>query len=1220
MKNATGLILYTIIIILGLFAHHRIVKKALEGQSEVTEEHLQNVMRMHEEQIYDDLRLVVDSLDTQTDTLALLNNASERHGYSFYVFTDDHLRAWSNATIPMQNLSPESFAERIINTNNGWYYVIDRQTSRSKVFAAFRIKANYYYENEYLPPEFDPSFGISSQSSIFCYATISDCCKIYGTDGRYLFSIEPRGAGKLTLSQQIADISVLIIVVLLIIVLISRATNLALKHFNSIAVMVVLAIVLCTIYLGSSFVSIAPPMSEWFLFSSQVFAYGREMQSLAHAFYAAILLLLYCHFLHYTIAIKFPLGSEPHAMRRTLITSTIAISAVGVLFLIINKMIDIIFIHSSDLSIYIGEIDISGSSITKIIILSLLFVAYCITITAIYVNISKVLTVTGFTIALSVSVLLIIIEQALVEESGINWTIVVTQIVFNVPFYVKKRHDTRRLVFSRFIWFTFAASVFFIIRLTMLNSEKESFNHELMLKTISFRMILEDDPIAEQFLNENEEKIATDSTVQVMLSKRLNDTEKSTRIYDYLREHYLNGYLNRFDVQVMVCSNENSKLTMTGSIDDYNCFDYFHSMIEQYGKPLHSKSHFYNLDDNDGRVEYFGEFDYDDGSHVYIELTQQTQNQPYGYPALLTNRYDIIDYKQLKDYSYAKYCDGTLYNYYGEYEYPRKDFFSDEEEEVRNGYLHKIFIAANNQKVVVSYPQMTFSRIASDYSFLFIGMLIVSMLVIFFMSKNGDLLYGQMSIHERIQFTFILFLLSLLVVFCTLTGYNTYTRYETQQHEQMKMKLASVNEAVLQEICYMDNETTTDNILQRISSLFQIDVHLFSPDGMLRGTSRRELFTNGVSAPLINSEALERLRTSNSYEQLSNERIGNLVHYSLYAPLFDANDNLLAYVNLPYFDDIQDMRSKIFSALMPVTNSYMIIILLAIFISYSVALRITRPLVVISNRIKRVSLQNVGEKIEYNNPDEIGALVNEYNRMLDELERSAEQLAMSERESTWREMARQISHEIRNPLTPMKLSVQYMQRAWDEKRPDFETMFKKTTRTLSEQIDQLSFIASQFSNLAKTPNGDAVYVDVVERAENSVVIFNNTENASVTLTNKVQTAIVLINPDQLTSVFNNLIKNALQSGHGDEFIDVRINIDADDEYVYVSVADNGRGIDPEVQGKIFKPNFTTKSTGMGLGLAIVRNIIVGAKGEIFFETKLNEGTTFFVKLPLVVVN
>ena len=240
--------------------------------------------------------------------------------------------------------------------------------------------------------------------------------------------------------------------------------------------------------------------------------------------------------------------------------------------------------------------------------------------------------------------------------------------------------------------------------------------------------------------------------------------------------------------------------------------------------------------------------------------------------------------------------------------------------------------------------------------------------------------------------------------------------------------------------------------------------------------------------------------------------------------------------------------------------------------------------------------------------------------MLDELERSAEQLAMSERESTWREMARQISHEIRNPLTPMKLSVQYMQRAWDEKRPDFETMFKKTTRTLSEQIDQLSFIASQFSNLAKTPNGDAVYVDVVERAENSVVIFNNTENASVTLTNKVQTAIVLINPDQLTSVFNNLIKNALQSGHGDEFIDVRINIDADDEYVYVSVADNGRGIDPEVQGKIFKPNFTTKSTGMGLGLAIVRNIIVGAKGEIFFETKLNEGTTFFVKLPLVVVN
>ncbi|MBE6339746.1 MAG: HAMP domain-containing histidine kinase [Bacteroidales bacterium] len=1225
MRNITCLIVYALIIISGLIAHHRIVTKALDMSTTVTEKHLQNVMLEHEERLRADLNFIVDSMNAESDTLAMLNSLSQRDGYSFYIFSDDNLCAWSNASIPISMLTPDKLSTRILHTENGWYYVLERRMNRNSYFAVLRLRAQYQYTNEYLAPDFDESLGISAQSEIFSDASISDCCKITDREGRYLFSIKQRGTGQLTVSQQIADMSVLVMILVATLILLSGCYRMAIKHIKPVWALLGFAAVLITLYFCSISIVAAPPMNDWFLFSPQVFAYSTYMPCLAQAAIAAVFLVQICYYIHFSLDLKLPSRTRPHARRSKFIVASLVLLIPLAVFLIANEILELLVLHSSDLLIYIGELDISPSSLTKVVTISLVYLAYALTLNAVYNNLSKSLSIQMYLSAVVLNSCFFFIEQMLIEHT-INWVMFIGYWGSSIPYYFIKRREGRRIEFSRFIWFTLAVAFYFVIRLTMLNGYKEAQNRDLLLANLSFQLMREDDPVAEQLLSNNEYNIANDTLIKQTFALNLSDAETAMRIYDHVREKYFNGYLTRYELQVVVCRNDQSKLEVTGTGEEYNCFDYFRSMVSTYGSLINPQSLIYKLNDDDGRAGYFGVFTYADGAYMFVEINEKESSQDVGYPELLTNSRDRLNMEQYKDYSYAKYCDGVLFYRYGDFEYSRNYVLpvtgkpDDVKEVVADGYSHKIYFAQNNQIIVLSYPQITLSRVLVDYSYLFICMLIVCLIANVILSRNGDFLYGKMSINERIQTTFVLFVITLLVVFCVLAGFDSYSRYEEQSHKQMSQKLESVRNILLQRIDDLDDEASTDNVLQYASALFNLDAHLFSPEGRLKGTSRRELFANGISAPLINSEALQILRNSDRFELFINERIGELLHLSLYAPLIDANGTLLGYVNVPYFSDIKDMREKVLSTFVPITNTYLIIILMAIFLSHLVAVSITRPLITISNKIKQVSLQNKNEKIEYAHPDEIGVLVNEYNRMLDELERSAEQLALSERESTWREMARQISHEIRNPLTPMKLSVQYMQRAWEDKRPDFDNMLKKTTHTLIEQIDQLSFIASQFSNLAKTPNGEAVYVDVVERVEGTVLIFNNTENASVTLTKSMQHAIVLINPDQLTSVFNNLIKNALQSGKGDDFVEVKVDITADDENVIISVADNGRGIDPEVQEKIFKPNFTTKSTGMGLGLAIVKNIIVGAKGEIFFETKLGQGTTFIVKLPLVVSN
>ena len=264
--------------------------------------------------------------------------------------------------------------------------------------------------------------------------------------------------------------------------------------------------------------------------------------------------------------------------------------------------------------------------------------------------------------------------------------------------------------------------------------------------------------------------------------------------------------------------------------------------------------------------------------------------------------------------------------------------------------------------------------------------------------------------------------------------------------------------------------------------------------------------------------------------------------------------------------------------------------------------RITQSFTIISQKMRDINLSQVNEAIEWKRDDEIGVLVKEYNKMVQKLDESAEALAKSEREGAWRQMARQVAHEIKNPLTPMKLSIQYLQKAIDNNNTDVKTLTTNVAKTLVEQIDHLSKIASDFSQFANIGNPKNEVFDLHEMLYSLASLYNATGNLDFNWSPTEQRVLLFADRTQLNRLFTNLLQNAVEACTNRDHRVIRMNEQLNGEFITISVADNGDGIPEQTQSRIFTPNFTTKTSGTGLGLAMSKGIVEQAKGEIWFVT------------------
>jgi two-component system nitrogen regulation sensor histidine kinase NtrY len=368
----------------------------------------------------------------------------------------------------------------------------------------------------------------------------------------------------------------------------------------------------------------------------------------------------------------------------------------------------------------------------------------------------------------------------------------------------------------------------------------------------------------------------------------------------------------------------------------------------------------------------------------------------------------------------------------------------------------------------------------------------------------------------------------------------------------------------------------------------------------------------------MNYEALIRLKYYGQTQYVNNERIGNLEYLSAYTPFVNNRSKVLAYLNLPYFNMQRRVSEETSNLIVAMINFTMILIVVSLSIAVFISVRITNPLRMLQQGLASVRLEEKSKPLEYRGHDEISELVKQYNKMLDELQTSALKLARSEREDAWREMAKQIAHEIKNPLTPMKLNVQQLYKKWKDNPENFEESLRTFKQYQIEQIDNLSSIASEFSNFARMPKASPRETDLISHMNAVAELYSDIKNVDLVINfNDLKEVIVFADKEQMNSMLSNIFRNAVQAIPANKKGIISVSLSVKENSALIRVEDNGVGIPDDLKDKLFTPNFTTKSSGMGLGLAIVKRVVETADGQIWFESEPGKGTVFYIKYPVL---
>jgi len=478
-----------------------------------------------------------------------------------------------------------------------------------------------------------------------------------------------------------------------------------------------------------------------------------------------------------------------------------------------------------------------------------------------------------------------------------------------------------------------------------------------------------------------------------------------------------------------------------------------------------------------------------------------------------------------------------------------------------------------------------------------------------------------LSLRRRI-FLSMLFLTTFSTILITVVSLIHF-RYEAKEYHEER--LSRKENAIKEHIEYILQTSkfplTTKNIprifngrILELSDIHSLEVNFFDLNGKLLLSSKS--YIKNKNKPKINAETLESLKNSSKKRIVITKIKENETYIkSSYSYIKDADFKNLAILNIPYEENSDFYNQEAENFLSRYAQVFIIMFIISILISYLLSSNITKSISQISEKLGITQLNERNQKLKLQpGNQEINALILAYNNMVDTLEESAQKLAQSEREHAWREMAKQVAHEIKNPLTPMRLTIQSFQRKFDINDPKISQKLHDFSETLIQQIDTMTTVASAFSNFANMPTQQNEQLNIVQVCKTALEIFNEDYVAFKTSENDIFTS---FDRTQLTRIVTNLVKNAIQSiPENQEIKSVVVEILKEDTNFVLKVSDNGIGISTENAAYIFEPKFTTKNSGMGLGLAIIKKIIENYNGSISFESEEEKGTLFTVKLPI----
>ncbi len=747
-----------------------------------------------------------------------------------------------------------------------------------------------------------------------------------------------------------------------------------------------------------------------------------------------------------------------------------------------------------------------------------------------------------------------------------------------------------------------------IVTSSFLNSYIEK-NQALDFEILTQRLGERQDQILESEYRAIPKKLVADENLKNLFEFL---PESAKEIQQILRQKYFNGYFDRYKMEFSVFDKNCQALLVA---DDPVLLNegYFDDRIQHYSTPLADGLFF--VKDYQQNTQYLIKLDM--GRFRLFARVEARQFEEAGsFPELFLDR-SLQTQEKLRNLSYAVYRSGQNTSRYGEFNYPY--FLSDSATLSRSSpdYAHFYYEPEPSTQVIISRNKLNWAYFFTFNSYLLLFFSVLTYLCYLVYASVFTSLFQTSSLTRRIQAIIIALLLLAMSAVGIISGRQVTAQFEAENRKQLEEKnRVIVSELNTQFGASLFDDSQKEFINARIreySRLFNTPISLFNKQGRLFTTSEPKLYDFGLASEYLNPRAFVELGENISSAVIENETAGSLKYRSLYTPLYDQNKTLSGFINLPYFARQSTLANELSEIISALINVYVILFVLSIVAGLILTGYITQPLRLIKQQIARITLGGKNEKISWQSNDEIGRLVAEYNQMLLKLEQSAELLAKSEREGAWREMARQVAHEIKNPLTPMKLNLQYLQHLIKSNPDDFRERFERASASIIEQIDSLATIATEFSNFARLPGTQLKTLNLVEIVSAATSVFEGEVAVTIQHQNPDMELMILGDHDQCLRVFNNIIKNAVQAVEGVGGAKIEISYTLQDSHVEVHVKDNGCGIANDLKSRIFSPNFTTKSSGSGLGLAMVKNIMEGFGGGIRFESEAGSGTTFSIR-------
>ncbi len=1181
--------------------------------------------------IHEDLQKVASHLQQVEEySFSQLNLETE---YPYYIFHNGSLIYWSDFRfVPDYNSLAGNYDDQLVSLKNGQYIShrlsLQKDQTIFELFSLLPVINQSKIDNNYIESGFNTEIFSNTSLSIKTFTSPGDA-SIYTSDGKYLFSIDfLRGFQFSSLLHKALVFGLILVSIGFLLIYIGDRVHHLVRKGYTLQGLLFLTLSLLTIRGLMLYFDFPFAMTEFDLFNSRFFASSIFNPSLGDLLLNNLVLFVIVYFVAKNSE-RFPYKAVFRSLNEisrffvAILLAVVGYTALYYEFFIIRTL----YYHSQwslDITSSISFSYFKSISFFIFFINAILYFIIAHGIFKLLINITRKkepLLIAAFCIGT-----LIFVTVGHLAEFHFGVVAIVHFLYFLFLYIFKLPSSLRSLSYNTFLYFFISSlasaavgafAVYTFEQMKTVNSKNQFAN----------QLLIDNDIRGEYLLADASQKIRQDLFIQ----NRLYSPFYSKDIIEQkVRRVYLNNYLDRYDIQVHMF-NAQGRPYQNYQIPGLSVFvdAFVHPQFETDYEGIY----FINEASLSALKRYLVFIDMRRyGSvvgYLILDLRLKRIIPNTVYPELIVDKRFMYPNTEAS-YSYGIYQDGELINSAGVFNYQkelRQEVLADEmlfeKGLVQNDFHHLGMRGLEGKVIIISSELYSFRNILANFSFLFLILVFcVSFLILFVTFYRGQ---GRLHLNfaSKIQlYLNLAFFLPLLIVsVSTISLISSSYRKDIIDSYNQKAESISTNIGNLLD-SYALNQVGREklsNELSQIARFSESDINLFSTTGRLISTSQPTIYENDLLSEYINPRALAIIKEQNNSKVILEEKVGSLFYKSAYVGVksFETGE-LMGIISIPFFESQYELEEEIIDILTNIMNVFTFIFIIILIVSYFASKALTHPLKYITQKIKKTSLAAYNEPLVWKSNDEIGLLVGEYNRMLENLEQSKLALSKTEKESAWREMAKQVAHEIKNPLTPMKLTLQHLQRLLNEDKATHRETLDRSFNTLLEQIETLSDIATSFSSFAKMPVPKQEPFELISVLKGTVNLFQNEEKAVVHF--DFPHRIVNVEGDQqlMGRIFSNLIINGIQSVPSKRAAKINISLQFPDPgQVRILISDNGEGIDPSIRDKIFVPNFSTKYAGSGIGLAIAKRGIEHAGGSIRFESTTDEGTTFIIDLPIM---